>query len=35
VRIYDLTALGKRHLAAESASWHRYATAVTRVLAPA
>jgi transcriptional regulator len=34
VRIYDLTAAGKKQLTAESASWHRYALAVTRVLAP-
>lgn len=34
VRIYDLTATGRAQLAAEADSWKRYATAVTRVLAP-
>jgi transcriptional regulator len=35
VRIYELTAKGKRHLASHTAAWQRYATAVSRVLAPA
>jgi PadR family transcriptional regulator, regulatory protein PadR len=35
VRVYDLTAAGRKHLAANSDAWHRYAKAVSRVLAPA
>lgn len=35
VRIYELTPTGRKHLAAHSAAWHRYADAVARVLKPA
>ena len=33
-KVYELTALGRRQLAAETASWRAYVTAVSRVLAP-
>jgi transcriptional regulator len=35
VRIYELTAAGKRRLAEHADAWQRYATAVARVLRPA
>jgi PadR family transcriptional regulator, regulatory protein PadR len=35
VRVYDLTAAGRKALAADSEAWHRYAAAVRRVLSPA
>jgi transcriptional regulator len=35
VRLYELTAAGRKHLAANSDAWHRYAKAVSRVLSPA
>jgi transcriptional regulator len=34
VRVYELTAAGRKHLATNSDAWHRYAKAVTRVLSP-
>jgi transcriptional regulator len=35
VRIYDLTAAGRKALATDSEAWHRYAAAVRRLLSPA
>ena len=34
-KYYQLTAEGKRQLRAETSTWHTYAAAVSRVLAPA
>ena len=34
-RYYSLTAQGRKHLKAETATWHRYVAAVARVLEPA
>ena len=34
VRVYELTAAGRKHLVANSDAWHRYAKAVARVLSP-
>jgi transcriptional regulator len=34
VRVYELTAAGRKQLAATADAWHRYAKAVTRVLSP-
>ncbi|MEO7965671.1 MAG: helix-turn-helix transcriptional regulator, partial [Gemmatimonadaceae bacterium] len=35
VRIYELSAAGRKHLAATSDAWHRYSKAVARILSPA
>lgn len=35
VKQYDLTAAGRRALRAQAEQWHRYVTAVARVLQPA
>ena len=35
VRVYELTAAGRKHLASNADAWHRYAKAVSRVLSPA